>query len=91
MNYRIDFSSEAQKIVKKWKKSNPIAFKKLRNLIPELEQHPRTGTGHPEPLRGGEDIIYSRHITKNDRMIYEIYDDKVLVLIIELEGHYNDK
>ena len=91
MNYRIDFSSEAEKVVKKWKKSNPIAFKKLRNLIPELEQHPRTGTGHPEPLKGGEDITYSRHITRNDRMIYEIYDDEVLVLIIELEGHYEDK
>ena len=91
MNYHIDFSSGAEKVVKKWKKSNPIAFKKLRNLIPELEQHPRIGTGHPEPLKGGEDIIYSRHITRNDRMIYEIYDDKVLVLIIELEGHYDDK
>ena len=89
MNYHIDFSSEAEKVVKKWKKSNPIAFKKLRNLIPELEQHPRTG--HPEPLKGGEDITYSRHITRNDRMIYEINDDKVLVLIIELEGHYDDK
>ena len=91
MKYKIDFSSEAQKVVKKWKKSNPISLKKLRNLIPELEQHPRTGTGHPEPLRGGEDITYSRHITRNDRMIYEIYDDKILVLIIELEGHYDDK
>ena len=91
MNYHIDFSSGVEKVVKKWKKSNPIAFKKLRNLIPELEQHPRTGTGHPEPLKGGEDITYSRHITRNDRMIYEIYDDKVVVLIIELEGHYNDK
>lgn len=47
MNYRIDFSSEAEKVVKNWKKSNPIAFKKLRNLIPEFEQHPGTGTGHP--------------------------------------------
>ena len=91
MNYHIDFSSEAEKVVKKWKKSNPIAFKKLRNLIPELEQHPRTGTGHPEPLKGGEYITYSRHITRNDRMIYEIYDNKILVLIIELEGHYDDK
>ena len=91
MNYHIDFSSEAEKVVKKWKKSNPVAFKKLRNLIPELEQHPRSGNGHPEPLKGGEGITYSRHITRNDRMIYEIYEDKVIVLIIELEGHYDDK
>lgn len=91
MIYKIDFSTQAQKIVKKWKKSNPIAFNKLRNLLPEIAEHPRTGTGHPEPLKGGNDRIYSRHITKHDRIIYEIYDERILILIIKLEGHYNDK
>ena len=87
----IEYSSEATKVIKKWKKSNPMAFKKLYNLLPELEQHPRTGTGHPEPLRGGGDITYSRHLTAHDRIIYDIYDEIVTVLVIELEGHYNDK
>ena len=91
MNYSIEYSSEATKVIKKWKKSNPMAFKKLYNLLPELEQHPRTGTGHPEPLRGGGDITYSRHLTAHDRIIYDIYDEIVTVLVIELEGHYNDK
>jgi toxin YoeB len=59
--------------------------------LPELEQHPRVGTGHPEPLRGGNDIIWSRRITAHDRIIYEIYDDVVRVLVVELEGHYDDK
>ncbi|MBE6276565.1 MAG: Txe/YoeB family addiction module toxin [Bacteroides sp.] len=91
MIYKIDISSDAAKIIKKWKKSNPIAFKKLYKLIPELEQHPRTGTGHPEALKGGNDITWSRHITANDRIIYDIYDDVVTVMIVELEGHYKDK
>lgn len=91
MIYKIDISSDATKIIKKWKKSNPIAFKKLYKLIPELEQHPRTGTGHPEALKGGNDITWSRHITANDRIIYDIYDDVVTVMIVELEGHYKDK
>ncbi len=91
MIYNIDISSDAAKIIKKWKKSNPIAFKKLYKLIPELEQHPRTGTGHPEALKGGNDITWSRHITANDRIIYDIYDDVVTVMIVELEGHYKDK
>ena len=91
MSYCIKFSSDAQKTIKKWKKSNPVAFKKLYNLLPELEQHPRTGTGHPEPLKGKNDITYSRRLSAHDRIIYDIYDDVVAVLVIEIGGHYNDK
>lgn len=54
-------------------------------------QHPRTGLGHPEALIGGNGITYSRHITANDRIIYDIYDDRICVLIIQMEEHYNDK
>ena len=52
MRYHIDFSKKAEKVIKKWKKSNPVLFKKLHDLLPELEEHPETGTGHPEPLVG---------------------------------------
>jgi mRNA-degrading endonuclease RelE of RelBE toxin-antitoxin system len=27
----------------------------------------------------------------NDRIIYDIYDDRISVLIIQAEEHYNDK
>ncbi len=54
-------------------------------------ENPRFGIGHPEPLVGGGDVTWSRHITKQDRIIYDIYDDRVEVLVIELEGHYDDK
>ena len=36
-------------------------------------------------------ISYSRHTTADDRIIYDIYDDRVSVLIIQAEQHYNDK
>lgn len=62
MMYKIDISDEAARVIKKWKKSNPFVFKKLYKLMVELEQHPRTGTGHPEALKGGRDITWSRHI-----------------------------
>ena len=91
MRYRIDYSTEVQRILKKWKKSNPRSFNKLRDLLPELEEHPRTGTGHPEPLKGGNNMTYSRRLTGHDRVIYDIYDDVVAVLVIQVGGHYNDK
>ena len=56
-----------------------------------MRVHPREGTGHPEPLLRGNDITYSRHITKKDRLIYDIYDDVVKVLVLTAKGHYRDK
>jgi toxin YoeB len=91
MKYEIELSKEAGKGIVKYKKSNPIAYKKIQQFIRELEEHPRTGTGHPEPLIKGNDIRYSRRITKKDRLIYDIYDDIVVIVIIKVEDHYEDK
>lgn len=91
MMYTIDFEPGVKKIISKWKKSNPVAFKKLTKVLEAIMEDPRHGIGHPEPLVNGANITYSRHITKNDRIIYDILDMEVRVLILELEGHYNDK
>ena len=91
MIYRIDFSKTATKTVAKYKKSNPVLYKKLVKLLDELMEHPRTGTGHPEPLKEGNSVTYSRRITAHDRLVYDVYDEIITVLVIEIEGHYNDK
>lgn len=91
MKYKVDFTKDTQKVVKKWKKSNPILFKKLVAILDEISIHPRTGIGHPEPLKGGNDITYSRRISAHDRIIYDIHDETVTVLVIDVEGHYDDK
>jgi toxin YoeB len=89
--YEIKFDPKVTKVIAKWKKSNPVLFKKLRNVLEDIMEHPRTGIGHPEPLVGGGDITYSRHISAHDRIIYRIHDEEVFVLVVEVEGHYNDK
>ena len=33
----------------------------------------------------------SRHISAHDKIIYDIYDMEIHVLVLEIEGHYNDK
>lgn len=91
MIYKISYSKEADKTLRKWKKSNPRLFKKATKILFDIMQHPRTGLGHPEALIVGNDITYSRHITAVDRVIYDIYDDRVSVLIMQAEEHYNDK
>ena len=89
--YKIEFTPIAIKTVSKYKKSNPVQYKKLVKLLNELMEHPRVGTGHPEPLKSGDSITYSRRISKNDRLIYDIYEETVTVLVLTVEGHYGDK
>lgn len=88
--YTIRVSDGVDKVIAKWKKSNPNLFKKYKKIYKELLEHPKTGLGHPEALRGGGDITWSRHITAHDRIIYDIYEEVVEVYILEVEGHYND-
>jgi toxin YoeB len=91
MIYTIEFSKDAEKIVAKYKKSNPSAYKKLSLLLNEIAVQPRTGTGHPEPLTKGNEVTYSRRISAKDRIIYDVYDDTVIVFVISVGGHYKDK
>ena len=91
MSYSLTFSKSAERVLKKWKKSKPQTFQKAVLIFHELTDHPRTGTGHPEPLKGGGDVTWSRHVTAHDRIIYDILDEIVEVHVVEVEGHYDDK
>ncbi len=91
MTYAIEFTEQAKKTIKKWKKSDSTRYRKYSKILEELMLHPRTGTGHPEPLKGGGDVTWSRRLSAHDRIIYEIYDDVVTVLVIQVGGHYADK
>lgn len=52
---------------------------------------PATVTGHVEQLKGNLSEPWSREISKSDRLIYAIEEDKVLVYVVSLRGHYGDK
>ena len=91
MIYKLDFSKDAEKIAKKWKKSNKPLFEKLRKILNSIIETPREGIGHPEAMKGGNNVTYSRNITAHDRIIYNVLDDIITVVVIEIEGHYNDK
>ena len=91
MIYNIDYSKGVQKVVAKWKKSNPTLYKKLKQVLNSIVLTPRAGIGHPEPLVGGNDVTYSRRIDAHRRIIYDIYDDTITILVIDIDSHYNDK
>lgn len=91
MTFTVIIPDEVLETLAKWKKSAPARYKKFEKIRDELMDHPRTGIGHPEPLRGGGGITYSRHITAHDRIIYDIEDEKITVTVLDVGGHCDDK
>ncbi|WP_281643795.1 Txe/YoeB family addiction module toxin [Bacteroides zoogleoformans] len=88
--YDLDFTEQAQKEIAKLMKSDAQAYKKLKQLLSELEEHPYTGTGHPHQLRYVNDI-WSRKIDKKNRLRYMVNDTTIVVLVLSAMGHYEDK
>ena len=89
--FAIVYSLRAQEDLRKLKKDEPAAFQKALKLLNELADHPKTGTGHPEPLKGQPEGRWSRQITKKHRLVYRIYEHEVYVDILTAYGHYEDK
>ncbi|MDR0505650.1 MAG: Txe/YoeB family addiction module toxin [Dysgonamonadaceae bacterium] len=89
--YKIDFLDIAKAHLAKLKKSEPDAYKKALKLLLELHEHPTTGTGKPEQLKHYETPTWSRRISDRHRLVYQIHENTVTVLVIAAFGHYEDR
>ena len=65
MIYEVRLTDEAKVDLVRLAKSEPKVFAKANKLIEELKVHPKTGLGHPEPLKGQPANRWSREITKS--------------------------
>ena len=91
MKYKVELKETAQVDLVKLLHSEPRAYAKALALIGELYEHPKTGTGKPEPLKGKPEGRWSRRITSKHRLVYQIIDKQVIVLVLTAYGHYDDK
>ncbi len=92
MTYRLEFTDIALEDIEQHKKSgNQAVLRKLEQLFIELIEHPKTGTGRPERLKGDLEALYSRRINKQHRLVYAIKDEIVTVLVLAAWSHYGDK
>lgn len=89
--YIITYSPDAEIDLARLKKSEPASFRKASKLLDEIAVHPRTGTGHPEPLKGKPKNRWSRQITKKHRLVYRIFETEIHVEVLSSYGYYNDR
>lgn len=83
----VDYSEQAIADIAFWKKSgNQAIRKKISHLISAIQITPYTGLGKPEALKHGLSGKWSRRITHEHRIVYEIIHDRIR--IHSLRGHY---
>lgn len=72
-----------------WMKTgNKSIQKKINQLLLSIQQTPYSGIGKPEPLKHHLTGLWSRRITSEHRLIYEIDEIQNLIIVHSLKGHY---
>ncbi|MBP3517377.1 MAG: Txe/YoeB family addiction module toxin [Parabacteroides sp.] len=92
MSYKLILAKEAERDLLLWKKSGQKKdLLKILSLFKELEEHPTTGTGQVEQLKGNLSGYWSRRINKHFRIIYTIHEEIVTVEVVSARNHYGNK
>ena len=90
--YSIEIASRARKELQlHYKSGNKADIRKIEQIFLELAETPYQGTRDPEQLKYRMSGYWSRRINKKDRIIYKLYEDKVLVLVVSAIGHCGNK
>ena len=79
-------TEECKNDLKNWEKDAPETYNKIKSLLDIIKFDPFTGPGQPEKLAGDSEGLYSRRINKQDRLIYEVDGEKVILK--SCKGHY---
>ncbi|MFR8926704.1 Txe/YoeB family addiction module toxin [Peptoniphilus senegalensis] len=69
-----------------WQNTDKKTLKRINELIKDIMRNPYEGIGKPEPLRYQLSGYWSRRINKEDRLIYKVEGD--LLIIISCSEHY---
>lgn len=83
------FSDIAKKDYQRLRKESKNLIAKMMDLVFDILEHPFTGIGKPEALKGDLQGYWSRRISDKHRLIYKFEDDKLT--IAACYGHYGDK
>ena len=72
-----------------WKKSgNTKIQNRISALLRDIQQHPFTGIGKPEPLKHNLKGLWSRRINEEHRLVYQVADGLIYVYVLSMRVHY---
>lgn len=89
MEWTIKILAKAEKDLAWFRQHNKTCYVKCFNLLREIAQNPRIGTGKPERLKYFEQEVWSRRVSHEDRLVYVIYSQQHEVDIVSCKSHYD--
>lgn len=69
-----------------WEENDKKILKKINSLIKDIKREPFEGIGKPEPLKHELAGCWSRRITDEHRLVYEVDDNGIN--IVSCKYHY---
>ena len=88
--YSLEFDPQTKKQLKKIIK-NKKQYLRLWGILESLKKDPYATTHKFEKLRYQAYPVYSKRLNKKDRILYRVEEQRVVVVIISVLGHYGDK
>ena len=86
----IVFEGNTWEVYEKLRTKDKVMHKNLIKILKQLQRDdPTKGYGHPELLKHALAGLWSRKLTKKDRVIYNFTDTSIHIFAIG--GYYGDK
>ena len=76
----LEFDQNAFDDLQWWVENDRKQALKIMKLIQEIQRDPFSGLGKPEPLKHELSGCWSRRITQEHRLIYEVKNEKIRIL-----------
>jgi toxin YoeB len=90
MNWKVAILKKAESDLNWFHKNDRTSYLKCFDLMRELLQDPRSGTGKPERLKHFDREVWSRRVSHEHRLVYVTYADEELVEVTSCRSHYDD-
>ena len=74
------FVDESWEDYQYWLKTDKKILAKINDLIKDISRNPYSGLGKPEPLKYKYKGFWSRRITEEHRLIYQVKGDELYIL-----------
>ncbi len=83
---RLIWSDKSWEEYLSWQSTDKKVLKKINSLIKDIKRDPFEGIGKPEPLKYELQGCWSRRVTDEHRLVYEVENDALY--IVSCKYHY---
>lgn len=90
MSWKVAILKKAETDLTWFRKNDRTCYLKCFDLVREVTQDPRAGTGKPERLKYFDREVWSRRVSHEHRMVYVVYANEELVEVVSCRSHYED-